>query len=85
MAKFSPVKERGTVLERWKDETTGKKGQKTGLLIPRKIRKRKKTRVKREKKDGKEKSFFKRECVLPFFVLENFYQRTCLVDRLLVV
>ena len=65
MAKFRPIKNLGTGLERWKDEKTGKEWRKTGILTPRKIGKSGKTRYKKEKKEktGKRKIIFKWECV----------------------
>ena len=61
MAKFRPIKNHGTGLERWKDEKIGKERRKTGLLIQRKIGKSGKTRSKKDKKrkkNWKEKDLF---------------------------
>ena len=52
MDKFSPIKELGTGLERWKDEKPEKERQKM-ITNPKKIRKSGKTRSKKEKKRKK--------------------------------
>ena len=73
MAKFRPIKKPRMALERWKDEKLEKNGKK-GFLIPRKIRKRKKTHSKKEKKEKKRKRkiLFKWKCIPYFLVLANF-------------
>ena len=82
MAKFRPIKNHGTGLERWKDEKPGKERRKTGLLIQRKIGKSGKTRSKKEKKQKdleRERSFLNGNTFLSVPAPTNFGQRISLV------
>ena len=64
MAKFSPIKKLGTVVERWKDAKL-EKTAKYGMNNPKKVKREKKDPFKKRKgtKPGKRKIFLKRERV----------------------
>ena len=86
MAKFTPMKILGTVLERRKDEKTRKKTVKNGVTNPKKDKKEKKAHFKKKegrKREG-ERSFLNGNVFLSFPILANFNQRTSLVTYTIV-